>query len=321
MKICTNNPVYDIEKWSKKYFRSNEDLAANTIEVYERIIYSFTEYIGVQKNKKTLSSIKEINEDFLLDFIEWLEENSETVSKFSPNTKILYLVIIKSLFSYIEKRAEHEKDGSIFTWDKEFEHVMKGKKKRKGNSELKYLDDNEITNLLDYLNYTLEPENVKYYNYIYSFAIRMMLFGGFRVSELLNIRPKDIVRKDGIIEVKLMDTKSQMIQYVPIREKHVQVELNYIASIKKEDAYIFTSLTGINKIDRSNLYRKVNSIFKKAGIHDKKGLHTLRHTSAMLLLESSGDVSAVQQLLRHTDISTTMIYVNRSTKKLAEKII
>ncbi|CAA6807308.1 MAG: Unknown protein [uncultured Sulfurovum sp.] len=320
MKICTKKPLYDIQKWAKKWFRTNEELADNTTEVYQRVIYLFIEYISIQVDNKALSSIKNINEDFILDFIEWLEDNSEDVVQFSSSTKILYLVILKSLFRYIEKRAEHEGDGTIFTWDKEFEDILKIKKNRRGSSKLKYLDDSDIVNLLDYLSQMLEPENAKYYNYIYSFAIKMMMYGGFRVSELLNIRLKDIVFKGETFEVELTETKSNIVQYVPVREKYVLKELNYIRGHKLPNQFIFSSLTGTSRMNRSNLYRKVNSILKAAGV-DKKGLHILRHTSAMLLLEKNGDVSLVKQLLRHADISTTMIYVNRSTKQLGEKIV
>jgi len=73
-------------------------------------------------------------------------------------------------------------------------------------------------------------------------------------------------------------------------------------------------------MSRYNLYRKVNTYYRAVGIK-KTGLHILRHTSAMMLLDKTGDITYVQELLRHVNIATTNIYAKRSVKQLSKKIL
>jgi len=323
-----------MSKWLKRYFRQldHDEAAVNTFEVYSRILESFQGHIIASVN---LLSIKDIDADFILDFIEALEdqyrerENNDTLF-FSSNTKMLYIMVLKGFFSFIEEKAGYENDNTKFTFQNEFKHLTKKKSKKNAKrrkSAFKYLSYDQVTNLIDYLDLRIELRG-SYYDYIYSFAIKMMLFGGLRVTEMLQLKLTDLVigESDGngdILKLKLTETKSQEEQFVPIRVEHISKELAYLTNVHKDNpkAHILSSKHSGNPLDRSNLYRKVNTIYKKAKVEDKKGLHILRHTAAMMLLDKVGDISLVKDLLRHTDISTTMIYVNRSTKQLSEKIV
>ena len=330
MKLCTRKPAKDVSKWLKKYFRQldHDEATENTFKIYSRILDSFYGYV---LNDKDIESIKEIDSDYILDFVDSLEDQyrereNNNALHFSTSTTLLYIMVLKGFFSFIEDKVGVEEDGTKFTFQNEFKHLTKKKSKRnkkRRENRLKYLDSDEITNLIDYLDYMIESRG-SYYDYIHSYVIKLMLFGGLRVSEALGIRFKDMTLSEDntIIRIVLPDTKSQEQQTVPVRLSHLEQEFIYINNLphKEKNTYIFTTKNNISCIDRSNLYRAVNRIYEKAGV-DKKGLHILRHTAAMLLLDGAKDVSLVKDLLRHSDISTTMIYVNRTAKQLEEKII
>lgn len=327
MKVCTGKPQYDINKWIKHYiaFLEREEMAINTMATYERVLHSLSLFVA----KANLNSIKEIDTLFIQDFIIDLErqykQRMDRVDvRFTETTKRLYIVILKLMFDYIDENAEIDADGTMYSFANEFSSLTKrkrGRKARAKNKSVKYLYSEEVTNLLDYLDRKIE-ERGGHYDYIYSLAVRLMLFGGLRVSEALSLKKKDIVVSQEMVELHLVNTKSGTDQFVPVKLAHLEKEISYIFSLgDNRDEYLVADRALVKPLDRSNLYRRVNSIYGNAGIKEKKGLHILRHTSAMMLLEKTSDITLVQQLLRHSNISTTSIYTHRDMKQLSRKIV
>ena len=71
-------------------------------------------------------------------------------------------------------------------------------------------------------------------------------------------------------------------------------------------------------IQRDNFYHKLQKIVKNSGLKKNISPHTLRHTFATHLLENDADIRAIQEMLGHSDISTTTIYTHVSRKKMME---
>lgn len=329
MKICTGKPTYDIDKWVSHYVKElhREELAPNTITLYSNLLGYFKKFVTLSN----IASIKEIDAPFILRFIEWMEGRYAEKTKrehffYTNTTKMTYLVILRTFFDYIESKAELEADGTRFTFAYEFKEIAKKRgRKAKKKREIKHLTYDEVDRLISYLETEMEFRN-RHYDYIYSLAIKLMLFGGLRVSEALSLRFSDLSiyrAKDGerIIEMRLEDTKSGSEQYVPMKFSHIEKEYGYLLAKEiGKDNYIVANKRFDTPLDRSNLYAKANQIYLRAGI-EKKGLHILRHTSAMMLLDKVGDITYVKELLRHSNINTTMVYVHRSVKQLGEKVV
>lgn len=335
MKICTKNPSYDINKWSNKYMlilKKEEDLSDNTLLLYKSVYDRFCEYVEMVSNTKQIKSIKDIDAYHITRFLEHSEELyaeriGENAFTYNHTTKKLYIIVLQLLFNYIEEKAEHEANGDKYSFEQEFKTLKKKKRGRNSGqaSTLKHLNYDEVSSLVAHLDYSVE-ERGRHYDYIYSFCIKVMLYGGLRVSEALNIEDDDIEMyhsesNEEMLEVRLKDTKSGEEQRIPMRMVYLEKELAYLSSIKrvKSKKYVCNK-SGKPTLDRSNLFRAVNRIYSDVGI-EKSGLHILRHTAAMMLLDKTHDVSHVKQLLRHANINTTMIYVNRSVRELGEKVV
>lgn len=296
-----SNIVKTSRKMVDKFFKNlnYKSNKKNTIEVYSRVLGEYLTFIEIQVQ---INTIEEVDRFFIISFLEYLE-NKSRVNVYEPATKALYLSILKSFFNFM---AEQDKSNLDFT------HVFKKifPKKTKNISKLKYLKEKEKEPFLRYINTAKNGKN--YYSYIYAFGIKLMLFGGLRISEVLNLKIENFeeVEADGHLlwKILLKNTKSNTDQYAFIKKSDIADEFFHFKAIKQPGEYIFTDSKG-SLITRNNFYRSIKTKFQHTGIN-KSGLHIFRHTCAMEIYRSSGDIMVTKSKLRHSDIKTTMIYAD-----------
>jgi len=313
MKLEKADILSDFQRWLKSYFRNakHREISKNSILIYKRVFSKLESFIIEQKE---VTLISEIDKEFILSFLEYFEENSK-IDKFSSKTKILYISILKSFFVYIS-----DNNDDFYTYEKEFKGIMP--KNINKSKKISYLSNSDVDLLLKHIQNNLLEE--KHYSYIHSLGIKLMLFSGLRVSEVLSltledIRISDLLNKEGekdFYEIHLKDTKSKEEQTALINIKHIEQELSYFRALQDNDLYIFKAKNSKNKINRSNFYVSITSIMKLLNIKGK-GLHILRHTCAMQLFRKTGNLLVLKETLRHSDIKTTMIYAHAEKKDIA----
>jgi len=288
-----------------------KDVSKNTLAVYTRILHKLQRFIEEQTLAKVL---KDMDREFFLDFIEHSEEHSKN-GYFSKKTKQLYVSVLKSFFTYIS-----DNNDEFYTFENEFKITPKGVNKGK---KIKYLTDEEVQKVIEYLD-TKRIDRGSYYDYIYALGIKLMLFGGLRISEVLHLRISDITISDltdengnrDIYEIYLKETKSGEEQTALVKIEDIQEEFLYFKTLLSLESYIFTVKNKSTLIHRSNFYVGVKNIMQKAGVN-KKGLHIYRHTCAMRLYRKSKDILVTKEKLRHSDIKTTMIYAQADKSDVA----
>lgn len=321
MELELGHVKNDLKRWIDDYYLTPEvkDFSKNTLLVYNRIIDALFSYVSADNS---LERMKDLDKSFFRRFIDYLEKISKN-GKLSPKTKLLYVSILKSLFSHIS--AENtDKDGT-FTFNTEFDGLVSKKSKSKKN--IKYLTNDEVDRIISYLD--ANTRDSSHYSYIYALAIKLMMFSGLRASEVLNLTLNDFSVSDqengegeqDLYEIHLEETKSgdQQKTYIPIWR--IEFELEYFHNLIGDNEFIFKAKNALDDevIKRNNLYRAVNQILRKIGIK-KKGLHLFRHTCAMRAYRKSGNILAVKQLLRHKDEKTTMIYADAEDQDAAELV-
>jgi integrase/recombinase XerD len=313
MRLQLRDIESDYARWLKSYMRhlKYKDASKNTIEVYTRILHKLLEFI---ENQSLALILQDMDKEFFLDFIEYAEEHSKN-HHFSKNTKQLYISVMKSFFVYVS-----DNNDELYTFENEFKISTKGTKK---TTKIKYLTDEEVTNIIEHLE-DLKLNRGSYYDYIYALGIKLMLYGGLRISEVLNLKLNDFTISDlrddegnkDIYEIHLQNTKSGEEQTALIKIEDIQEELDYFKSLLIINDSIFKSKTKNSLIHRSNFYVSVKTIMQKTGIV-KKGLHIYRHTCAMQLYRKSKDILVTKEKLRHSDIKTTMIYAQAEKSDVA----
>jgi site-specific recombinase XerD len=142
-------------------------------------------------------------------------------------------------------------------------------------------------------------------------AIIMTIYsGGLRISELINLKVKDI---DGNrMQIRISQSKGKKDRYTLLSKKTLITLRQYFTEYKPKE-WLFEGENG-KKYSDSSIY----SIFKKAlndaRIYKKVTVHGLRHSFATHLLESGTDLRYIQSLLGHSSSKTTEIYTHITTK-------
>ena len=149
-------------------------------------------------------------------------------------------------------------------------------------------------------------------------AILELLFAtGIRVSELCNLKAKNIGRNFSFIIVKGKGDKERIIQICNKETVLALKEYNVIFKDEiKQKGYFFINRLG-NQISDQSVRFMIKKYSRLAGIEKKITPHTFRHTFATLLLEEGVDLIYIQHLLGHSSIMTTQIYthVNQAKQK------
>lgn len=145
----------------------------------------------------------------------------------------------------------------------------------------------------------LEINNEKH-----NLMIALAYAGGLRVSEIINLKVKDINLAELTIHIKGAKGNKDRITILP--EKLVK-NIEKLISNKNSDEYVFASERG-GKLTERTAQKVFAQALKKAGIKKEATFHSLRHSFATHLLENGVDVRYVQELLGHANIRTTQIY-------------
>ncbi len=140
---------------------------------------------------------------------------------------------------------------------------------------------------------------------------------GLRLAELASLNLRDIDLNDRLVYVTGKGNKSRI---VPIGEKAISAIKSWLVERDKlgflEQSALFTSKKGVRLGVRS-IQKRMKQWGQAQGVSDTVHPHRLRHAFASHMLESSGDLRAVQELLGHADISTTQIYTHVNFQHLA----
>ena len=150
-------------------------------------------------------------------------------------------------------------------------------------------------------------------------AIMELLYSsGLRLAELVALNPIDLNIHDRSLTVIGKGNKKRML---PIGSKAIEaikawIKVRSQIAAPDEEA-LFVGNRG-NRLSRRSIQSRINHWAKKNGLAQDVYPHLLRHSFATHLLEASGDLRAVQELLGHKDISTTQVYTHLDFQHLAE---
>ena len=207
------------------------------------------------------------------------------------------LAAIRSFFQYLLKKQLVEKNPA------------QGIQAPKSRKKLpKVLDVDQVAGILDASpDSVLEIRDVAIFELFYS--------SGLRLSELVMLDIHDIDLSEGSLKVR--HGKGGKQRQVPIGRKAVDAIQRWLSCRPDTESYaLFVSARGV-RLGQRSVQMRLEKWCVKHGLAEHIHPHMLRHSFASHLLETSQDIRAVQELLGHSDVSTTQIYTHLDFQHLA----
>ena len=239
----------------------------------------------------------------LKDYYQWLQRNKITTVK--PDDVRDYFVYLRSKkYSIATLRDKFAVINAFYNYCVKFgyltENPVKIKKPKLPKQQARVFTENEIYIILKYFN------NIDTFIKLRDYTIISILLGtGIRRSELLDITD---VNGDYIV----VYGKGNKQRLVPISDALKTILKRYIAERDKIAIcpYLIINRDG-GKLTKNGLRAIFTRLSKNTGIAGKRfSAHTWRHTFATQMLQAGCDIVTLQQILGHSDISTTAIYLH-----------
>jgi len=274
----------------EEYLKIDKKYGKNTISSYMNDLSKYNNFL---ENK----NIIKINKNDIINFL-----NQERKKGKNDKTIIHNLTVIKSFYKYLEIAEEIKMNPTNYI------DTPKTKK-----TLPKVLSANEIDKIL---NIDLKTK----YDFRNKAMLELLYSSGLRISELVNLKMLDINLKENIIRVTGKGNKDRIIPIGDYATKYLEIYIYEYRNQflkRKVSEYIFLNPSG-NNISRQAVFKIIKKMAKEKGIKTDFSPHTLRHSFASHMLENGADLRIIQELLGHSDISTTQIYTHISNKKLKE---
>ncbi len=255
-------------------------------------------------------------------------ENTLKLRGYSPKTIQSYLLYITQYLEFAKKNKIKNKKEAVETFL--LKKVNKGQSPQTINLAL-----NSIKFFYREILLSTEPIDIKFSkrnkklpivlshqeiekilqvikNKKYHLAVALSYAGGLRISEIINLRVKDIDIDENIIHIKNAKGKKDRITTLSEKLKH---DIQNLIINKSYNDIIFDSNRG-DKLTTRSFQMVFKKALKDAGIKKPATFHSLRHSFATHLLENGVDVRYVQELLGHANIRTTQIYTQVTNPSL-----
>lgn len=270
------------------YLELDLNYSLNTVKTYENGLEQFIKYL---KGKNILDCDNKNIEDFL-----------QNLCDLSSTSLANYLSSLRAFYNY------YLKVGKIKANPCDLVDMPKLAKKLPT-----YLTIDEVNELLNIkVNDSFGARNKAILELLYS--------SGLRISELVSLEINNIDFDDCIVRVFGKGSKERIVpmnDYAIIALK--EYIDNYRPSMLKEELnnYLFLNNHG-KKMTRQGVFKMIKKECLIKGIKKNISPHTLRHTFATHLLQNGADLRIIQELLGHSDISTTQIYTHITNEKLKQ---
>ena len=148
--------------------------------------------------------------------------------------------------------------------------------------------------------------------------LEIMYACGLRVSEAVSLKTSSINHDDCVVRITGKGSKERV---VPIGHHALQAVVRYLTKVRPnhirsaDESAMFLSYRG-KPLNRERIWTMIQDTAREAGIRKEIHPHTFRHSFATHLLENGADLRMIQEMLGHSDISTTQIYTHVDSRKL-----
>jgi len=275
------------------YLHNVKKMSLNTELSYKRDLNKVCQYMSEQG----INDPAKVTATNLNSYILYLEKNNFSAATISRN-----IACIKTFYHYLFKEGKVQEDVS---------DTLKAPKVEKKIPEI--MTTKEVVRLLE------QPKGDTPKEIRDKAMLELLYATGIRVSELISLTVEDVNMQMGFI-VCHDATKERVIPFG--REAKAALS-RYLEQAResmlenKDSNILFVNCSG-EPMSRQGFWKLIKYYAKKAGIEADITPHTLRHSFAAHLVENGADLRSVQEMLGHSDISTTQIYANMNHSRIRD---
>lgn len=275
--------MYETISQYLEYLELEKGLSQNTIDAYRRDLYDFA---------SNVEDLETVDRTAINNYIRFLKER-----KLAPTSVIRKVASLRGFFKWTSSMNILEKNPASTLEQPKVPQRLPKVVSIKEIEDILKIDLTELQTVM----------------------VELLYSCGLRVSELVNLKINDIDLNSKYVRCFGKGSKERIIpvggkaidalkKYLPYRELILK---KYNLSSKK----LLVNDLG-RFINRQDVYNLIHACGKK--IHKNISPHTLRHSFATHLLENGADLRVVQELLGHSDVSTTQLYTHISKKRLKD---
>ncbi len=283
--------MLDLVHAYENYLSKVKHASDNTIASYMRDIRQFSDWL----KREVHSEILDATQQNISTYLFMLQDEGRSAATVSRN-----LASLRNFYAYAVSSGFIE--GTPVTEIR----IDRGEKKLP-----QILTGREIELLLS------QPACVDAKGYRDKAMLEVMYATGIRVTELIDLDVEDVNLELGVIKCTSA-RKTRIIPLYPAAAKALNVYLRDIRDTMVQSAdetALFVNISGV-RMSRQGFWKILKHYQDAAHIEKEITPHTLRHSFAVHLLENGADIGSLQELMGHSDISSTQIYTHMVNQKL-----
>jgi len=275
------------------FLERDKRLSLNTLQSYKRDIDQYITYL----NGINVTAITNTNKTTVIAYLLHLQKKGRATSTISRN-----LASIRSFYQFLYKEKVIDLDPTT---------ELESPKVEKKLPQI--LSTQEVELLLD------QPKCLDLKGIRDKAMLELLYATGIRVSELISLNLIDINLDIGFLTCN----KGSRERTIPIGSMSISAVKEYLIKSRKfllqdiDDEALFVNING-RRLTRQGFWKIIKHYKNQANINKDITPHTLRHSFAAHLLENGADLRSIQEMLGHSDISSTQIYAQMAKNKIKE---
>jgi integrase/recombinase XerD len=275
------------------FLEKDKRLSINTLQSYKRDIEQYITFL----HEMNLQNLSNTNKTTVIAHLLHLQKKGRATSTISRN-----LASIRSFYQYSTKNKIIDQDPTS---------ELESPKVEKKLPQI--LSTQEVELLLE------QPKCVDLKGYRDKAMLELLYATGIRVSELISLNTSDINLELGFIKCN----KGSRERMIPLGSMAISAVNEYLAKARglliqrNDEKALFVNING-RRLTRQGFWKIIKQYKNQAKISKDITPHTLRHSFAAHLLENGADLRSIQEMLGHSDISSTQIYAQIAKNRIKE---
>ncbi len=286
--------MMDLIKRFLKFLKETRKLSDNTVESYGRDLRQYIEYL----ENKNIFSFNNTNKTTIITYLLFLQKKGRATSTISRN-----LASLRAFYHYLVSQQIIDKDPTLNLESPKIEKKLPT-----------ILTSEEVELLL------AQPDCSDVKGIRDKSMLELLYATGIRVSELISLNVTDANIELGYIKCCKNNDRERIVPVGSIAlealEKYLSCSRSYLVKDSRTKS-LYVNYQG-KRLTRQGFWKIVKRYTDQSNISKGITPHTLRHSFAAHLLENGADLKSVQEMLGHSDISTTQVYTQIIKNRIKE---